>query len=371
MRKFEYNDQNISGKQFFIATATIGIGIIILVFQKQLANITVAADGLLSIIFGGMIASLFLWFLTKFAVGLKKQPLFDFTASVVTKPVSIILFLLYTIQFLLLAAYQIRKLTDITQHYLLEETPIEILSLTFLLVIFYAVAGSRVGLFRLNTMFLPFVLVVSLIILFFNIQLIEFENLVPVFKSNARGFIEGTFMIVSILVAGGSGIALFYTSLVESNKSLPKMAFFATWVPASLFLLFYFVAIGVFGNEVTGNLLYASIDLGKTVHVPGGVFERFESIFFVIWIMTVFNLTAMLVDLAVVTMQSIFKNTKKINLLFIFTPIIFFISIFPQNIVETTSLGKGVIYWMFFYPLTVTFVVFVLAKIRGVKAGGS
>lgn len=368
MRKFEYNDENINEKQYIVAYGAIGV--IILVFQKELALLTVAADGLMLILAGGLIASFLLWLLTKFAVSMKKQSLFDFASFVITKPITVIIFFLYSVQWIVLAAYEVRKLTDITEHYLLEDTPIEILTLAFLLVVIYGVAGSRVGIFRLNMMFIPFVLIVSLVILIFNIPLIEVDNLVPVFKTELKDLGQGLLIMTGIFIAGGAGVSLFYTSLVESDQSLPKMAILGTMIPVILFFLFYFVSIGVFGNDVTKNLLYASIELGKTVNVPGGVFERFESIFFIIWMMAVFNLTTMIVDLAVMTLQSIFKNTKKIHLLFILSPIIFLISMVPQNIVESAEMGKWVTYSLFFYPLILTFILYTVSKIRGVKAGG-
>lgn len=51
MRKFEYNDENINEKQYIVAYGAIGV--IILVFQKELALLTVAADGLMLILAGG------------------------------------------------------------------------------------------------------------------------------------------------------------------------------------------------------------------------------------------------------------------------------------------------------------------------------
>lgn len=100
MRKFEYNDENINEKQYIVAYGAIGV--IILVFQKELALLTVAADGLMLILAGGLIASFLLWLLTKFAVSMKKQSLFDFASFVITKPITVIIFFLYSVQWIVL-----------------------------------------------------------------------------------------------------------------------------------------------------------------------------------------------------------------------------------------------------------------------------
>src|SRR5699024_10211356 len=326
------------------------------------------ADGLFLILAGGGIASILIWLMAKFASTFRQQTFFNFTASVLSKPIAVIICFLYAIHYILLAAYEVRKLTDITQHYLLEETPMEVLALAFLLVVMYAVSGSRAGIFRLNAMFMPFVLVISLAIMIFNIQLIETSNLFPVFKTSASDNFKGLFMMIAIFIVGGVGVVLFYSSFVESNTKLSKLAVAGTGVPVLLFFLFYFVAIGVFGNNVTGNLLYASVELGKAVEIPGGVLERFESIFFVIWIMTIFNLSVMITDISVVALQSIFTNVKKIHLLLILTPIIFFISMLPHNVEEIGLFGKGLAFSVLIFSLIILPILFIVSKIRGVKA---
>src|SRR5699024_5125844 len=217
MRRFEYNDKQIDGSQFLVAVTATGIGIVILVFQRELADVTVAADGLFLILAGGGIASILIWLIAKFASTFRQQTFFNFTASVLSKPVAVIICFLYAVHYILIAAYEVWKLTDITQHYLLEETPMEVLALAFLLVVMYAVAGSRAGLFRLNAMFMPFVLVISLAIMIFNIQLIETSNLLPVFKTSVNDNFKGLFMMIAIFIVGGVGVVLFYSSLVESD----------------------------------------------------------------------------------------------------------------------------------------------------------
>lgn len=365
MKPFEYSDEDISLMQYLIAIPSISIGIVILIFQTELARITVALDGLLLIFIGGLGAVFFIWLVAKFAAGFEKRTFFDYTSSILTKPAAIVICFVFSLLYIGIAAFEIRKLTDITRHYLLDETPVEALSLSFLFIVIYAVAGSRAGLFRLNMLFLPFVLVVSLVVALFNIPLIEMNNIQPILKTNSEGYVKGISMMFALFISGAISIVLFYTSLVRTKEKTPKMAALGTTVPVILFMMFYFVAIGVFGNTVTANLLSPSIELGKAVHIPGGVLERFESIFLIIWMMAIFNITTMVFDLAVLTLNYIFKNTKKIKLIFILTPIIFFISMVPENILESTAMGKYTIYGLFIFSVGITFILFIVAKLRG------
>jgi len=256
----------------------------------------------------------------------------------------------------------------VTSLYLLDETPIEILGLIFLFVIMYAVAGSRAGLFRLNMMFFPFILVISLLLFIFNIRLVELKHFQPILQTDIQAYWEGVIAIYGGVV-GPIGIVLFYTVLVKKTDKIPKLAVIGTSIPVMLYMLFYIMTIGVFGNVVTGNLIYPAIELAKSVEIPGGVFERFESIFSVIWFMAIFNTAAMTFDIAVLTLNHVFHTIKKVKLVLILAPIIYLISMQPQDIVQLEQLGDFSVFGVFIYTIVIVFAVFVIAKIRGVKAG--
>src|SRR5699024_2432951 len=113
-----------------------------------------------------------------------------------------------------------------------------------------------------------------------------------------------------------------------------------------------------------------TIELAKAVEIPGEFFERFESIFFVVWIMAIFNTTALTFDVAVFAITSIFKQAPKVKVIFILSPLVYFAAMLPLDIVEVAALGSFVGFTAIIYTSFVVIFLYVIAKIRGVKHVG-
>ena len=78
----------------------------------------------------------------------------------------------------------------ISQTYLFSDTPIQLLSFFFLLVVIYGIAGSS-ALLRLNVLFLPIVLIAIVLLSLLNINLMEINNLLPAFQTKVSQYAVG------------------------------------------------------------------------------------------------------------------------------------------------------------------------------------
>src|SRR5699024_6228105 len=131
MNRFEYADGQISDKQILAAVPSFVIGVGILSLPSSLASETMASDGWIAILIGGMIALLMTWSIARFCASFPNQSFLSFASLIVTKPVSIVLTFLFAIISINITALQVRKIADISKHYLLKETPVDVISFTF------------------------------------------------------------------------------------------------------------------------------------------------------------------------------------------------------------------------------------------------
>ncbi|MBP1970453.1 spore germination protein [Virgibacillus natechei] len=365
MKSFEYGDEGISEKEILFAVPSMVIGVGVLSLPKALAEATMFSDGWISLLIAGIISVIMIWLIARLAANFPNQTFLTYASAIITKPVALVLTAVFAVISLNLAAYSVRKIADISKHYLLDQTPLEVIALSFFLLVIYGVSGSRAGLLRLNMLFLPIILLIAVVILVFNLGWFEFGNLIPMFETSFSEHVEG--MGTSATAYLGFVVVWFYVALVKQPKKAPKMAAIGMSIPVVLYLLFFIVCIGVFGHAVTSNLLYPTVELGKVVEIPGGFFERFDSVFFVIWIMAIFNTTAMALDIAVLATNSIFKKVRKIRLIFILAPIAYGISMYPQTVLEVDAFGEVLGYGAFFYTLFTLVLLLAFAKMRGVK----
>ncbi|SDH67805.1 GerAB/ArcD/ProY family transporter [Alteribacillus bidgolensis] len=368
MKPFEYGDQEIGEKDFIYIIPSFTIAIVILTIPNTLAKVTNFVDGWVSLIMAGMCIVFFTAVIAKLAARFPKETFFTYASKICSKPVAVVLTILLGVHFLLLAAYEVRYVSVIARQYLLERTPGEIISLLFLLVVVYAVSGSRVGVIRLNLLFLPIIVFIALLVTGMNLVNFDFKNLSPFFTTSWKGYLSGA--EDSLFALSGFEILFFYIALVDRPKKVQKYAMIGACIPLGLYLVIYTVAIGVFSAETTGTIIYPTIELAKAAEVPGGFLGRFESLFFTIWSMAIFNTASLAYDAALIAAGSLFKQVKKITFIFILTPIVYLIAMFPKDLIEISTMERFMSYSFFLVGILLPTSLLLLAKVRGIKGNG-
>ncbi|MED3563659.1 endospore germination permease [Bacillus xiapuensis] len=365
---FELGNEEIKEQEMTYILASYIIGAGSLTIPRILANITNFFDGWICLVLGGMIAGTFTWVSVKLASRFPNQPFFMYVSSICSKPVAIVITICFVVYFIGILSYETRFVSIISKQYLLPRTPEEIISLLFLFVLVYAVSGTRIGVLRLNLLFLPIILFLALIVLGINIPIFKLKNLSPFFTTSWDRYLKGT--KESIFFLSGSEIILFYLSFVKHSKKVGKFAMIGVSIPLGLYLFVYMMAVGVFTAKTNTMLVYPTIELAKEAEVPGGFFGRLESLFFTIWLMTIFNTASLLFDMAIICLNSLFQKVKKIKLIIILTPIIFLFAMYQKTLLEVSLLGKYLSYFTWVLGILLPSILLLLAKVRGIEGNG-
>lgn len=363
MSNWEYGDENIGQKETVFTIGALIIGVGILTLPRTIAKATNSTDGWISILIGGMIALLFAWVCAKLAVKLNRKNFFDYTASLTAQPVAYMVSFVYALYFMAFTAYITRSMAELSKQFLFERTPLEIISLAFMLVVIYAVSGSRVGIIRLAVLFLPFVLIVTGMFLLLSINLFTVTNLKPFFHTGLKGLMEGTKETIFSFL--GFEAILFYGTLMRKPQKAPKLVMIAVMVSMLTYLLIYIFTIAIFSFEVTQNITYPTLELAREVSVPGEFFERLESLFLIFWVLSIFTTTSIALDITVQSTSYMIRLEKK-KLLYLLSPIIFLLSMVPGNIVQLSHLGLLVSFLGMLTAFLIPTVLLLIAKFRGV-----
>lgn len=363
MSSFKFSDDTISEREIMMALPSIIIGVTVLSLPNQIAQVTYASDGWIGILIGGIIIAVLTWLGAKLAAQFPNQNFMSYTSSLVGKPIAYVFTLFFIVTAISIAAFVTRSFSDILKGYLFDQTPTEVLALALVLITIYAVSGSRAGVFRLAMMFLPLIIAIVIATILFNLQWIEANNFFPLFRTDIKGYIEAIGYSLSSYI--GFAIVLFYVFIVNKPKKAPKAALYGIAIPTVLYLMIYLVVIGVYGNYTTSKLLHPTIGLAKRVELPGGIFERIESVFFVIWTMAVFNTTTIALDVAVLLTKNMFKRAKKINILFFIAPITYYLSMLPQNYTQLEKSGTYISLISLNVAIFIILLLFIVAWIKG------
>lgn len=362
MKPFEYGDQEISYKEMLFAVPSMIVGVSILTLPRLVAEAVQSSDGWISILLAGSFACLFGWSMAKLASSYPRRTFYEYTTIITAKPIAFVFTIYLFLYFALFAGFVVRSIADISKQYLFDRTPVEVVALLFWLIVIYAVSGSRAGILRLNLLFFPLVLGIVSFLLIISIGIFEIKNLKPVFVSEWGGLLNGAKESIFSLL--GFEVLLFYTSMANNPEKAPKAAVIGTIIPVVLYIAVYIIVIGIFSIEGAVHVVHPTIELAKEIHIPGEFFERFESLFFLIWIMTIFNTAAMSLDITIITLGSLWKRAKKMTLILIVSPSVYLISMMPQDTVQLSTLGTVISWSGLIFAGTVPFALLLIAKLR-------
>lgn len=367
--KLYKSEEYIQDKDIMFAVASNIISITILFLPRYITEHTVSSDGWITIVLGGIIAILLGWLLAKIAVSFPNQSFYSFASYLVTKPIAILLSLFFILQFIAISSFQMREIATLSHEYLFDRTPLEVVCLAFILVVIYGVSGSRIAIFRLNVLFFPFIILGLFLLIIAPIGAVKLENLLPVLETDLDGILAGTTSSLNAFL--GFSIVLFYISLIKKPVKVPKMTVLGILWPFTFYIIIFIICVGVFGNVTINNLYYPVFELSKIVSIPGVFFERFDSILFIIWTIIVFTTCLMAFDIAVLLINSIFPKVNKQTIIFILSPVIFFLAILPKNYIQINSMAKYMSYFEITFIIFVTFLLGTMLLIKGGRANDS
>lgn len=366
MNWFNYGNNRIDTLEVAASVTSIIVGVGILTLPRLIAESTQSADGWICISASGIITICLGWIMAKYCNLLHGKGFYAFNAKLITAPLAAVVTILIAVYFMLYAAYEVRAIANISKQYLFERTPVEYIALAFLLVVAYCAAGSREGIIRLNLLFLPLVIVVALAVLVFSIGIMDIHNLKPYLVSDWKGIAVGTKQCIFSML--GFEAMLFYSTMMKKPKKLPKAVVIGLSIPIFFYLVIYLICVGVFTQPALKEIIYPAVELAKEAQIPGEFFERFESVFFTIWIMTIFNTTSMALDVALHALDSVMPKFGRMKWLFVLCPLVYWVCMQPQNPVQFSSFSEIISYAGLTVAILVPILLYGYALIRGERA---
>ncbi|MDF2959747.1 MAG: spore gernimation protein [Paenibacillus sp.] len=351
LKPFQYADERIGLREIVFLLPSYIHGVVLLTEPRLINKVTHSSDGWIPLIAGGMVTIVFAWITAKLAIRFPGKTFIEYASQLVTKPVAYAFAAMIAAHFIIITSFEVAAIGGIAQIYLLPRTPYEVSAFIFLLIIVYAVSGSRVGLLRLNLLFYPIYISILIITHLFSLGNFEIANIKPMFITDIPTLMRASGDAIMAFV--GSEILLLYTYYSHQQKKVPMGAVCGMIITVSVLVFSYIIVIGAMGVKVPEELVFPTIDLVKEVVIPGGIFERADVVFFVIWTMSIFNTAAIAFDAILIALGYMFPKIRKTVMIFILSPVIFFIAMQPPTLMEVLNLLKYDIY----LQISLTFVI--------------
>lgn len=362
----ESNNTKISSLQLgiIIIVATIGTGILSL--PRSIAEIA-DSDGWILILTGGVVAIIAVMIIFSLGNLFPQKNIIEYSKELVGKPFTIVIGMILSGYFILVSAFSLRIFGEVLKMFLLPRTPLEVISITFLVVVMYLIRNGIECMARFYEimfflMFIPFVL--SMIT---GIHDGDYTNLLPVFQTSpgvlAKGTLETFFSFI------GFEVALLFFPFVSDQKNIKKSLLISVGLIIFLYLTTSIIVIANFGVYETKNLVWPLMSYIKSIEVPGSFIEQLEGFIMTIWVLFIYTTLTNYFFAGVFIVKELVNAKDHKGFVILLMPIIYILSLLPDNVAQVYDwLG----YFSLYGGITVIFIIpvflLIIAKIR--KKGG-
>ncbi|WP_408955389.1 endospore germination permease [Natroniella sp. ANB-PHB2] len=323
--------EQISNRQliFIIIHNAVGTGFLSL--PRSLAEVA-QRDSWLPIIISGMLWSIGFFLLYKLAIKFPNETLISYSDKVVGPYLGKIISLSYILYATLVTGLIARISMTILASVKLPKTPIPITLALFLLTGFYLVSRGTKALARLDE-FLFFALTPIFLVLApmaLNINLINFR---PMFECEPLKVIEATYLTMYSFLAVDIMFIIF--PFIKEQKKALKSSLIGLLVVTLTYFFITVLVIGFYGVEAIQYITWPTLTILKALNVP--FFGRLEFLFFFLWIAIAFTSFAPYFYISSYGLADLFNFKHQNSSSFILLPIIAFIALFPENLLEIFS----------------------------------
>ncbi|MCL7747702.1 GerAB/ArcD/ProY family transporter [Halalkalibacter alkaliphilus] len=334
----------ISPLEMSLTLISMLLAIGVLTLPRTLAETMETGDGWIAVLVSGSLVMVFVYLIVRLQKHFPGQTLLEFIGERgFGKWVARLLAILFALYFIPFLAYEARILAVVVRMYLLDRTPMEITLAIILLTTTYAVTKGVQGIVHLNLMFIPFIILIYLVLIAFNIENMDIVELRPVLPLGILPLLPA--LEPTLFSFLGIELLFFWLTYMKSSnlRALPlNMGILFVTILYFLIVVVSYTAMSV--NSVK-KLVFPTVTLAKEVEIVEGLIERFEPLMIVIWIMAIFNTMAIIHLLAVQVIKKEILNTKKgMWIPGVVTFLAYIVAFIPNSIQEVFKLGDLVSY---------------------------
>ncbi|MDO3676248.1 GerAB/ArcD/ProY family transporter [Paenibacillus ehimensis] len=345
---------------FIVSKSMIGTGILFL--PQVVAKEVGTPDGWISVLIGGFLALLAGYVIIKLNQRFPKQTFFEFSQTVFGKWIGAVHIVLLSAYFTISSGYLARIMGEVIHMYLLDKTPIAFIIITFMLVAAYLATGGINSIARLIELFFPVILIILAALIAFSFKEFDLDNIRPVLAEGLRPVWKG--IPSSTFSYSGFEIMLVLSAFMQEPRDAVKSMLKGIGLVIPLYTLTVLIAIGTLTVEEVKTLPWPTMSVAKDIELPGGFFERFESLFSVLWVMSMYSTFVPYYYVASLGMSHLFRRNFR-TFIYLLFPVIYIIAMLPKKLNEVLSIGNFLNDFALFIIVIMPLYFWIFVKLRG------
>lgn len=282
------NNNRISTRQVFRLFVFDFIGMSTLVLPAKLAG-TSGCDGVFAIVVGGILTSLYLWYLA-WIMRRMDSDLITYVRQALPRWGALVMLCFFAAYCILEASYGAYIFADVMKKGLVGGESYTLLLLLILAVAVYAIQSgieSRARVYEslFWVLFVPLFLLLWIAASDVNTIYLHSFFEAPVTNVAGGGLLVFEYLMLVFLV-------LFFPAYVkkDAQKKMVAAVYRALWVAVLVFIVFDLILLGSFGERAMAKMRYPALTLMSNIHLRGSFLKRLDAFLLAIWFFTLFAL---------------------------------------------------------------------------------
>lgn len=282
------NNDRISTRQVFRLFVFDFVGESTLVLPAQLAAFSGKA-GIFSILLGGLLGSLYLWYLLRVLRGMEMD-LVSFLHEKLPSWLGRTVLVFLLVNFVGMAGYGAYLFADVMQYSLISGESYTLILLVILLLAGYAVSGGIESRARVYEVLFVVLFALLFLMLLVAARTMELQYFKDWQELSAGAVARGSLPVVMCWIP--LFLVLFFPAYVtrEHWNRMVGAVHGALWFAVVVIVALYVVLIGNFGSGALATMRYPAIILMSSIPLRGSFLKRLDAFMIGIWFFTLFAL---------------------------------------------------------------------------------
>lgn len=351
-----------------IIVTTIGVGILTL--PRNVVEIA-DTDGWILIITAGAIIIGISLMINTLANKFPNETIIEFSRDLGGYPLSILIGIILFLYFIVLAAFSVRIFGEVLKMFLLPNTPIEIIIITFLITITYLIRSDFEGIVRFYQIIILIMFIPYFIALFTGTANLEYSNVLPAFQTSPMDILTGTIQVIFSFI--GFEAAFLFLPFVSDKENMKKTLIIVISIITFIYLISTLIVLASFGSHAIQTLMWPLMSYIKSIQVPGAFIEQLEGVIMTVWVLFIFTTLGTMNFSSAFVLAGLIKTKEHKIFATALLPIIYILSLQPDNVAQIYDwLGVYSMYAGTIVVIIIPVFLLILAKIRkkGVKSNG-
>lgn len=368
--KMDSNKIKISSRQLGILLIVTIVGVGILTLPREVSEIA-GTDGWILIILGGIASILMSLVIHTLSMRFPNQTIIEYSEELLGRPLSILIGIIIFTYCSMFTAFSVRIFGEVLKMFLLPKTPIEVITITFLLTAGYLVRNGLEPIVRFYELIIMIMFIPYLLALFAGTSNVNFTNLLPVFQTSPRVLLKGSFQIIFSYI-GFEFIFLLFP-FVSDQKNIRKTLLISISSIILLYLITNIFVLATFGEDTIESLIWPLMAYIKSIEIPGEFIEQLEGIIMTIWVLFIYTTLSTVYFLSSFTLSRVMNVKEHSFFVSLLLPVIYILSLLPDNVAQLYDwLGIFSFYGSTLVSVIIPSFLLLVAKVRkkGEKANG-